>query len=105
MNVANSVYNLAQLNGYQGNYADAEMLYRRALAIYEKARGPNHPDVADAVDSIAYLYKDLVLGAVARRWSVGRPLTNGYSSSLPMTLPVLGSTRCTCRHAWHFTVS
>jgi tetratricopeptide (TPR) repeat protein len=58
LNVANSVYNLAQLNGYQGNFADAEMLYRRALAIYEKARGPDHPDVADAVDSIAYLYKE-----------------------------------------------
>jgi len=30
----------------QGKYADAEGLYRRALAISEKARGADHPDVA-----------------------------------------------------------
>jgi len=27
----------------QGRYAEAEPLYKRALAIYEKALGPEHP--------------------------------------------------------------
>ncbi len=30
----------------QGHYAEAEPLYRRALAIWEKALGPEDPDVA-----------------------------------------------------------
>ena len=29
----------------QGKYAEAEPLYQRALAIYEQALGPTHPDV------------------------------------------------------------
>ena len=32
----------------QGRYAEAEPLYQRALAIREKALGPDHPDVATA---------------------------------------------------------
>ena len=34
----------------QGRYADAEPLYKRALAIYEKALGPDHPDVATVAE-------------------------------------------------------
>ena len=36
---------LAELYRYQGLHAEAEQLYKRALAI-EKALGPDHPDVA-----------------------------------------------------------
>ena len=39
----------------QGNYAAAEPLYRRALAIREKALGPDHPDVATSLNNLALL--------------------------------------------------
>jgi hypothetical protein len=35
-----------------GKYPDAEPLYKRALAIREKALGPNHPDVATALNDL-----------------------------------------------------
>ena len=38
-NVATSLNNLALLYQAQGRYAEAEPLYRRALAIYEEGRG------------------------------------------------------------------
>ena len=37
---------LAYVYNSQGRYADAEPLYRRSLAILEKALGPEHPHVA-----------------------------------------------------------
>ena len=39
----------------QGKYADAEGLYKRALAIQEKALGADHPDVADGLNGLAIL--------------------------------------------------
>ena len=41
----------------QGRYAEAEPLYKRALAIQEKALGPDHPDVATALNNLAVLYR------------------------------------------------
>jgi tetratricopeptide (TPR) repeat protein len=41
-----SVDNLAALYYFQGRYAEAERVYQRALAIHEKALGPEHPEVA-----------------------------------------------------------
>ena len=41
-----SLNNLAGSIRNQGRYADAEPLYKRSLAIREKALGPDHPDVA-----------------------------------------------------------
>ena len=41
----------------QGRYAEAEPLYKRALAIREKALGPDHPDVAKALNNLAVLYQ------------------------------------------------
>jgi tetratricopeptide (TPR) repeat protein len=41
--VATSLNNLALLYHSQGQYAKAEPLYQRTLAIYEKAPGPKHP--------------------------------------------------------------
>ena len=41
-----SLNNLAELYRNQGRYAEAEPLYKRSLAIREKALGPDHPDVA-----------------------------------------------------------
>ena len=40
----------------QGRYAKAEPLYQRALAIREKALGPEHPDVATSLNNLAALY-------------------------------------------------
>ena len=45
--------NLAELYQDQGRYGEAEPLYKRALAIREKALGPEHPDVATSLDDLA----------------------------------------------------
>jgi tetratricopeptide (TPR) repeat protein len=37
----------------QGKYADAEPLYRRALAVYEEALGKRHPDTATCYNNLA----------------------------------------------------
>ncbi len=43
--------------GSQGKYADAEPLYKRALAIWEKALGPEHPHVATSLENYAALLR------------------------------------------------
>jgi tetratricopeptide (TPR) repeat protein len=40
----------------RGRYTDAAPLYQRALAIREKALGPEHPDVATSLNNLAWLY-------------------------------------------------
>src|SRR5208283_1560796 len=40
---------------FTGDYSGAEPLYRQALAIDEKALGPNHPDVATNLNNLAEL--------------------------------------------------
>jgi tetratricopeptide (TPR) repeat protein len=37
----------------QGQYAKAEPLYQRALATWEKALGPDHPDLPTCVENFA----------------------------------------------------
>ena len=54
--MATSLGNLAELYYYQGKYAEAEPLYKRALAIKEKALGPDHPSVATGLNTLALLY-------------------------------------------------
>ena len=41
----------------QGKYAEAEALYKRALAIREKALGADHPDVAETLYNLAVVYR------------------------------------------------
>jgi CHAT domain-containing protein/tetratricopeptide (TPR) repeat protein len=48
--------NLGFLYLKQGRYADAEPLYKRSLAIWEKALGPSHPNVATALNHLGNLY-------------------------------------------------
>ena len=55
--MATSLNNLALLYKAQGQYAQAEPLYKRALAIDEKALGPDHPDVAVSLNNLAALYR------------------------------------------------
>jgi hypothetical protein len=53
-------YTLADSDLYQaqGRYADAEPLYKRFLAIKEKALGPDHSSTATSLNNRAWLYKD-----------------------------------------------
>jgi CHAT domain-containing protein/Tfp pilus assembly protein PilF len=55
--VATSLNHLAELYRAKGEYARAEPLYQRALAIWEKALGPNHPNVAQSLNNLAALYR------------------------------------------------
>jgi tetratricopeptide (TPR) repeat protein len=55
--VAIALNNLADLHGAQGEYAEAELLYRRSLAILESALGPEHPDVARSLETLSKLYR------------------------------------------------
>ncbi len=55
--LATSLNNLAQLYHAQARYAEAEPLYKRALAIWEKALGLDHPNVATALNNLAALYR------------------------------------------------
>jgi tetratricopeptide (TPR) repeat protein len=49
--------NLGDLYNDQGQYAQAEPLFERALTINEKALGPDHPDVATSLENLAALYR------------------------------------------------
>ncbi|HEX9256594.1 MAG TPA: tetratricopeptide repeat protein, partial [Candidatus Angelobacter sp.] len=42
----------------QGKNSEAEPLYRRALAINEKALGPEHPNTASSLNNLALLLKE-----------------------------------------------
>ncbi len=54
--LATSLNNLAALYRAQGKYTKAEPLSQRALAIDEKALGPEHPSVATSLNNLAELY-------------------------------------------------
>ena len=56
--IAISLNNLAVLYQDQGNYAEAEPLFQRSLAIREKALGEDHPDIAINLNNLAVLYQD-----------------------------------------------
>lgn len=55
--VATSLNSLAVLYHAQGQYADAEPLYKRSLAIKEKALGPDNPFLAPLLGNLAELYR------------------------------------------------
>src|SRR5947209_7208392 len=56
MVLAATLNNQAETYKEEGRYADAEPLYKRVLAINEKALGPDHPSVALALHDLADLY-------------------------------------------------
>ncbi len=76
-----SLNNLAALYHDQGKYAEAEPLYKRSLAIWEKALGPEHPDVATSLNNLAGLYQ------AQGKYAEGEPL---YKRSLAIWEKVLG---------------
>ena len=53
-----SLNNLASLLQEQGDLAAARPLFERALAICEKALGPEHPDTAMSLNNLAMLLND-----------------------------------------------
>ena len=57
--IAVNLNNLAALYTRTGRAAQAEPLYRRALALKEKSLGPGHPDVALSLNNLAVLLKTL----------------------------------------------
>ena len=56
--LATSLHNLAALYRSRGRYTDAEPLYKRVVAIFEKALGTTHPYVATSLNGLAALYDD-----------------------------------------------
>ena len=63
--MATSLNNLADLYRVQGKYGEAEPLYKRSLAITEKALGPDHPDVATSLENYALLLRKMQSNAEA----------------------------------------
>lgn len=55
--VATTLSNLAALYEEQRQYAQAEPLYQRALAILEQALGPEHPQVVVSIRHYATLLR------------------------------------------------
>ena len=55
--MATDLNNLAKLYDDQGQYLQAEPLNKRALEIFEKALGPDHPNVATSLENLAALYR------------------------------------------------
>lgn len=51
-----SVNNLAEFYRGQARYDEAERHFKRALAIREKALGPDHSDIAGSLNNLAILY-------------------------------------------------
>ncbi len=65
--LAQSFVGLATLYRAQGKYAEAEPLDQRALAIMEKALGPEHPNVAASLERYAELLRKTERNAEADR--------------------------------------
>jgi tetratricopeptide (TPR) repeat protein len=56
LGLASALNSLAIALQYQNRFAEAEPLYVRALAIRQKALGPEHPYVATSLNNLAALY-------------------------------------------------
>jgi len=63
------------LSTSQGKYNEAEPLYRRAIAIDEKALGPDHPGLATDLNKLAELLEDQVRNAL---WKQGESLVTVF---------------------------
>ncbi|MEK7727705.1 MAG: tetratricopeptide repeat protein [candidate division KSB1 bacterium] len=57
--VATSLNNLALLLQSQGKYAEAEPLFRRALEIFEKSLGTDHPNTQTIRKNYALLLAEM----------------------------------------------
>ncbi len=68
--LATSLNNLAALYYSQGNYAESEPLFKRSLAIREKALGPGHLDVVMGLQNYAELLRKTNREAEAEKLEV-----------------------------------
>ncbi|XPM60929.2 MAG: tetratricopeptide repeat protein [Leptolyngbya sp. IPPAS B-1204] len=59
LDLATSLNNLALLYESQGRYSEAEPLYLRALEIWERQLGADHPAVAISLSNLGLLYVNL----------------------------------------------
>ena len=82
LDVAGDLAHQASLYLYQGLHAQAEPLYKRALAIYEQALGPEHAQVAHVVLSLGDLHRE------EGRYSLAGPL---YLRAMVIYEKTLGS--------------
>ena len=65
--VASCLHNLAQLYRALHKRADAEVMYERALRIWEKSLGKHHPKVAAVLENYALLLTEMRRSAEADR--------------------------------------
>ena len=79
--LATSLNELGLVYDAQGNYGEAEPLYKRALPILEKALGPEHPNVAASLNNFAELYRK------QGRYEAAKPL---YKRALAVLEKALG---------------
>ena len=71
--------NLAKIYYAEGKYAEAEALYKRALAIREKALGSDHPDVVASMNNLAKIY--YAEGKYAEAESLEQKSAGGFGKS------------------------
>ena len=74
--VAISLYNLAELLRLQGDYAEAEPMYRRTLAIEEKALGLNHPTLAKTLGGSPPCYARRAGAWKRKKWRTAPRVSN-----------------------------
>ena len=82
-NLAASLNNLAQLYRATDRYREAEYLCQTTLAIWTQALGPNHPNVATAMETYAELLEDMKRHDEAQRL---RAQAQSIRQGLPMDL-------------------
>jgi len=80
VDVATILDDLAWACHSQGHYAEAEPLYKKALAIRKNTFGPAHPDVGASLNNLAVLY------SIQGRYADAEPL---YERALAISCPLL----------------
>lgn len=85
-----SLNRLALLHDRGGRYAEAEPLYRRALAILESALSPEHASVAQSLDNLALLYDEQ--GRYAKAEPLYKRALTAWGQTLGPTHPKLATT-------------
>jgi hypothetical protein len=87
--VGQSLNNLATLYEKQDHHADSEPLFKRSLAIYEKALGPEHPAVATLLNNLGQV--DKAEGRTSDALPLEeRTIASGHAQ-LRVALPVLSA--------------
>jgi tetratricopeptide (TPR) repeat protein len=68
----------------EGKYTEAEGLFKRALAIREKARGANHSDVGQSLNNLGYVYQAKA-STVRRKGCTNAPWSSARKHSAQLT--------------------